>query len=119
MTCGCKNDIAIPAGELRHKVEIYSRGEVDTPKGGQTLTWTLVRSAWCKIEQVTAGEPYRRMKLQTETTHVFSGRYADLSIVTPRHKLRFQGVDYNVRDADNVEFRNITMVIQADSGVTQ
>lgn len=115
----CDKDIAIPAGERLTLIAISREAKTADLSGGYSNSWVPYATAWVRMEQSGGNERYKQSALTTEESWKFSGAYSDLSQVVCTDRIEVDGIFYNVKNVQDVERRNVTIVIRADTGVTQ
>ena len=112
MKC-CQVQIA----DLRHLIVYQDEINSDDSAGGTDINFITKFPLYAKIEQMSASEIFRYQKLQYKATHKFTVRY-DSSII-PTGRFVFETIFYNIRSINDLEERNIWLVIIAEKGVPQ
>lgn len=77
-----KDPLSIPAGMLRHEVQIQKPGVTQDTLGSPSDTWTTVMTTMASIEDVLAAEGFDRDS---------EGWYSPAAQVTHRVRLRYPG----------------------------
>ncbi len=99
---------------LKEPVELQSLSIVGDGFGGQDKTWTSMGTLWCMMKQSSGNEGVEAGRLEAKTTVKFTTHYR--SDVTATDRLIYQGVNYNIRNVENIDFGDVWMVLTADSG---
>ena len=89
------------AGQLRHRVTIQSPTE--DIHGGPT-TWADTETVYARIAPIGGREFFLAQQVQADVTHRIVMRYGP--VVTPKHRLMFDGRYFDIRAVLNREERN-------------
>ena len=110
----------IKAGDLNRRVTFNELDTVDDGQGGFTQTYTERLKTWAKMKQVSAGEAFRRHRLESDEVWDFTIRYnAATKEIQYTDQIVYNGEEYNVRKINNLEQKNIWIVVTAEKGVPQ
>lgn len=85
------------AGRLRQRVTVLEARETTDPAGQPAVAWAKTHRklpAW--RQAVAGGETQRGQKVEANVSAVFVGRFVDLQVIAPTHRIECDGVAYNV-----------------------
>ena len=99
---------------LKEPVDLQSLSLVADGYGGQDKTWTSEGTLWCMMKQTSGSEGAEAGRLEARTTVKFTTHYR--SDVSATNRLVYNGVNYNIRSVENIDFGDIWMDIVAESG---
>jgi len=107
------------SGEKRTLVTVERKALVSDGAGGQEQTWSVIATAWGKVEMSNGGERFNQQQVDAIATHKFTFNWDDIAGILPQDRLVIGGEPYefNVRSIDNVQFRNILGIVHAERGV--
>lgn len=98
------------AGDLNRQVTVQSRSASKDSVGGQSTTWSTVKTTWARIEALTISQKFAAAGLQTDVTHRLTLRYDSALWADPRAAATYRivyGTRYfeikgmeNVREGD-------------------
>ena len=102
---------------------ITVEAEIDTPDGmgGFDHSWASIGQLWGAVAAVRSGEQQREGALRSVTTYkirVLAEAARSLSL-DGRHRLRWNGITLNIREAPLLTSRAVHLDVIAESGVTQ
>ncbi len=109
------------SGELRHRVRLQQRSEVQDAAGGQAISWVDVADLWCQITPAGGKEAAAGGAVRGETTHNAKMRYHPQ--IVPKNRLlglgpaTMAGRIFNITSANNVEERNREMDLVLSEGL--
>jgi SPP1 family predicted phage head-tail adaptor len=99
--------IKTPVGERRHFVVILepisALGEWNNPQPG----WRVFAQARAALKSHTGREFWQAQQRQSEISELFNIRY--LAGVTPKMRLVYGGVTYDILDVEDIEGRHVEM----------
>ncbi len=100
------------AGDLRHKIALFSptRGENDAGETG--VVWTYVRHQQAQVKPLRAWEVERARQVQTNRTHLIRVRYAN--DIAPDWRIEWDGRIFNIKGIVNPEERDIELEISCE-----
>lgn len=105
----------ITASKLKNRVILQRIEIVEDGSGGSTRTWQTVQSIWAYLVQTGGGERYQQERLTATANFKAIIRYrADVS---PVNRIVFQGVAYQIRSVDDIEFAHKFLQLTLESGV--
>lgn len=112
----------IRAGDLKRYISIESRATTTDASGGQTFTWSAVKSVYAKIEPLTGHELVAAQQLRAEISHRFTVRY-DAIFADPKqvaqYRINYNNRVFDVKAAMNFEEDGVYLELLAEEGVTQ
>ncbi len=98
------------AGQLRHVVQLEDRTIAAGALGEPTETWTVRHPLRCEIKQLNGGEPVVNVKQEPRASYTVRTRYCE--IARERCRLRWGDVILNIVTIDNVNGRNVELIMQ-------
>jgi len=114
---GCVKPLC--AGDRRTFVTINRRDETSNVYGGQEVAFMKVRDAWAKVSMLSGFEKFNQQKVDEVATHKFQFNWDDVADVRAEDQLVVEGVPFNIRSIDNVNYENVLGVLTAERGVLQ
>lgn len=109
----------IDPGALRTLVEIHRQILSDDGAGGQIRSVLSIGSFYASVKQKSGREVYTDEQLREEGDHEISTRWETLVayslVVTDR--LVIDGVKFQIRSIQNVQYENTVALILAERGV--
>jgi head-tail adaptor len=109
------------AADFRFPVEVKRPTETPDGSGGFNVVWnTVIPVLMCAIENKTGREPYNDQgagRIRTFQKFLFTTWWGH--DIQQTDKLVHQGVQFNIRQVNNLHLRNKFMQIEAESGVEQ
>ena len=75
------------AGDLRHRVQIYSPTETRDAHGGVTVTWTLVAVRFGNVVPLSGRELVNAQQVASDATHKVTLRYDPTLGITTSYRL--------------------------------
>jgi len=100
----------IPAGTMRHLVEIQEMQTIKDGSGSNVITWIKVVDVRASINPVTGNEMFMNAQLQNEVTHKIGMRYRALS---PKNRIVFNGRIFDVVNSLNFQEKNVNLIVLA------
>lgn len=100
----------IPAGELRHRIEIQRPSKDRNSRGQHDGTWELVDFAWARIKTLSGTEQERARQQVGTATHEVKLRTPRNFDLNKKHRLVFRGRIFNVGFVDDVDELNSVSV---------
>lgn len=104
--------MVIRSGKLRHKVQVQRNSGEGTygDHGEVTDNWVKDFDWWCEIITLSGDEGAVARQNFPNATHQLKGRY-DSRLENTRHRVAHGSRTYHIEHIDNVEQRNIEMVL--------
>jgi len=92
-------------GKLRKKIDIMKPLETADSYGDQVKNWTYVAvNRWAEVNPKSGRESFLRQQTIDEKAVTFGIRY--LEGITPKMKVVYGNVDFNIQSIVNVDERN-------------
>lgn len=108
------NELALPAGSLRHSIEIQSPATSHDNFGQPLQTWTTVLTARASIEDVLEREMYQNGQFTGQVTHTIRLRWPGTAVsIAPGMQVICGAHTYTIQTAVNVQQRNRVLKIMA------
>lgn len=101
----------MPAGPMRHRVEIQSVTEVLDTHGEAIETWITDAIVWGRVEPLSGAERFQAKTISPETSHRILIRYRPG--VTSKHRLVHRDRVLGIESVLNLDERNETLEILA------
>jgi len=113
MACKCSD---YSAGMLRTDVVFQRVTKTTDGAGGYTDAWAAISGAPTRahVKAVSGSERYNSDRVEAGVRYKVAVRY--YSGLTERDAVMIDGKRCNIRFVDNVEFRDMWLVIDADAG---
>jgi SPP1 family predicted phage head-tail adaptor len=110
------NDIIAP-GDMREKIEIQESTVTQNASGEPVNTWATITSGrvWAEARQIAGREFAVARLIAPEASFVFIIRYN--STITPRHRILYRSVAYDINAVDNVNQRRHKMVLYCKASI--
>lgn len=101
----------LPAGDLKHRLEIQRETVTRDEVGGIIQTWATIATVWGGLRQMTGGELMHARAVHARATHrIIIRRYEGL---TPKDRMKFGSRYFNLIEVATIEERNKLMVCTA------
>ena len=101
------NPLSLPAGSLRHSIEIQSRSTTPDSFGQPIATWSTVLTPRASIDILTQRELYQADQLSGQVSHVITIRWPGILVqIVPGMQVVFGSHTYRIQTVDNVELRS-------------
>ena len=111
----------IRAGQLRHRITVQERSQLQDEFGGQVTTWTNVAVLYAAVEPARAAEKMAAQALQVEISHTITVRYQPW-MTGPKQIAGLRAVwgnrIFDFHGAIDVEERHRLVQIPATEGLT-
>ncbi len=103
------------AGMLNKKIAIQKLDITQDDMGSPIEDWQPYCSLWAYVNSLSGSEYWSASAVQAENTVVFTVRYSNMlkEMIPQMFKIVFDGVDYDIKHIDNVQFANNTVKIKA------
>lgn len=89
-------------GSMRHRVDVLAPTQNPTGLAGETeVEYPQVASRWCSITNLSVAEGEWGDEQTASASHMIRMRY--FTGLTPQHRLRFQGREFNIVGPVNVD----------------
>lgn len=98
------------SGSLRWPVAIQSYTATQDDEGYQIQTWTTSSTHYMEVVTLSGREAVNAQQIKAETTHRFRMRWIPTE-PTPKDRLLFDGIVFNIEWVDNVDQRNRELLI--------
>lgn len=99
------------SGTLRHKISIFTIGDVRDEFGGSSEGETLLCETMAEIKPISGGERFMSNQLYAEATAQIRCRY--VPGVTAKHKIKFVDRYFDILNVQNKDERNKELIIIA------
>ena len=104
-------------GEMDKRVSIIRESRTDDGMGGSTVSETTVDTVWCHVRPRSGSEQDFADRVNGQALYLFVIRYR--SDILESDRIRWEGVDYNIRFISDKGPRNLYLEIDAERGVGQ
>ena len=92
-------------GKLRKKITIQSSSESPNTYGERVRTWAdFAANRWAEVNPKTGRELFLQQQTVDEERIIFAIRW--VKSITPKMKVVYDGLDYDIRSVVNVNNRN-------------
>lgn len=112
----------IRAGDLKRYITIQQRSTTQDSTGGQSLTWTNVKSVYAKIEPLTGRELLAAQQIAAQVSHRLTVRY-DPIFADPKtavaYRVLYNNRIFDVQASMNFEEEDAFVELLAVEGVSQ
>ncbi len=98
----------LPAGELRHRIEIQSATVSQDSVGQPTYTWATVGTVWGAIRPMSGNELVNAQAIHASVSHRVIIRY--YSGLTPSYRFKFGARVFGIANILNIIEKNKLMV---------
>jgi SPP1 family predicted phage head-tail adaptor len=105
----------LTAGMLRHSVTIQRLNKTPDGAGGWTKDWETILTTKAYIRVTGGTEQNSQDRLNWVQRQFAYVRYS--AVIQAKDRLVFQGKNYQIRNLNNVEFRNKYLELDLESGV--
>lgn len=90
-------------GDLRERVQILAASDTRDQIGGLVRVWSSVATVWAQVEEMSAGEQYRREQISTSAQFAVTIRFrAD---VTVNQRVAWRGRTFEITGRPNPDER--------------
>ena len=107
----------IHAGLMRKRISIQHIVKVSDGGGGWDADWVEIDKAWAYIKPLSGTESLVGMQLEDAITHNIVMRYR--SDVVPKNRVVYDGREFNIISAINVEERDRWLQLRCEEGTAQ
>jgi len=104
-------------GELDQRIAFYDLVETSDDMGGDTVTDTLIDSAWAHVRPLSTREREEYQRVNAEASYVFVIR--NRQDILEKYSIEWEGVRYNIRGIPQKKKRALYLDIVAERGVAQ
>lgn len=103
------------AGLFKHKITIQKADFDSDDEGQQIKTWEDYTSCKSYVNGLSGSEYWAAGAIQAENTVVFTVRYsAKINKINPQeYRILFNGLIYDIKNVDNVQYQNEIVKIKA------
>lgn len=105
----------VHAGKLRHRIKLQRQEYVSDGGGGQEVTWFTYAHPLAWIRPLSGNEGLMGLQVQDSVTHDIIIRYR--SGVKAAHRVVYDGREFNVKAALNLEERDRWIELRCEEGV--
>jgi SPP1 family predicted phage head-tail adaptor len=100
------------AGKMRHVIKIQQKAETRNTFGEPVITWSDVSSSVrAQIVPISGSETFNDPKMTSQEIKEFHIRYR--SGLTPKDRIIWKNISYNIEEIINEDERNRKLVITA------
>jgi SPP1 family predicted phage head-tail adaptor len=100
------------AGKLRHVIKLQQKTETPNTYGEPTITWTDVSSSVrANVVPISGSETFNDPQMTSQEIKEFHIRYR--SGLTPKDRIVWNNISYNIEEIKNEDERNRKLVITA------
>lgn len=92
--------------KLNRKLEVYTLTTVANTSGGQTGTWTLAKTVWCALKQLSSSRQLSYNQTFETVGFELSLRYNASFIYTTEMKYKFGDNEMIATSVNNIEDAN-------------
>lgn len=106
-------------GQLDQRITLQSYTLASDGAGGQAKTWAnfaSVPTVWAHVKPGAGGERFTEDRVNANTVTIFTIRYR--SDIDERHRIIWQGDEYNIRQVKRASNREQFLAIVAERGVS-
>lgn len=103
--------LQLPAGDLRHRIDIQSFTEAADAMGQRIETWSTATTRWGMIRPLSGNERVSAMQVNEGVSHRIVIRY--YSALTPSMRFKFQNRLFNIVNILDIEERHKLQVCLA------
>jgi SPP1 family predicted phage head-tail adaptor len=105
--------MAVAAGRLKHRIEVWRKQKVEDGLGGRTVAWVKFRTLWAEVIGQNGREALLSQAVQGIQFYRITVRFGCGIVDTDQ--LRYDGVTLNVRSVSDQDGIRESEVIQADT----
>lgn len=91
------------AGELRERVAIQRVTTTRDAIGGLIESWSTLTTVYARVQEMSAGEQYRRQQIQASASHKITVRY--LNTIAPSDRIVWRERTFQIRGITNPDMR--------------
>lgn len=112
-----RDPLALPAGLLRHQVEVQKPSATQDTLGSPSGAWQTVLTTFASVEDLKAAERFDRMgggsySPAAQVTHLVRMRWPGASIpLAAGYQVIFNGRTFKVQFVENVQQRNRVIIL--------
>lgn len=107
-------------GTLTRTIQIQSRSTTKDSFGGQTMTWTTLKTVYASIEALAGTERLAAQSFSTDVSHKVTIRY-DAMFADPRqvatYRILYGTRIFNIEAAMNIDEANRVIELLASEGL--
>jgi SPP1 family predicted phage head-tail adaptor len=115
--------ITVSVGALRNRIEIEKNAPTTDLAGGRVDVWEHFVPVWARIETLSGKRLVAAQALAAEVTHEILVRYrpalANPVDAVKNYRIKWGSRIFNLHGVNNVEERNVWMLLQCSEGVVR